>query len=92
MPDKPFGIIFAAFANSESFRLVPAQGIELAVPAPSYKARPGGPGWKDIERLLVPGKRDPDFDRKHDFTISNKSGNERQHIFVRVSPSSALFR
>ncbi|KAF5325585.1 hypothetical protein D9611_000292 [Ephemerocybe angulata] len=88
MPEKPFGMIFASFADPASFSLVPAAGFELTVPMPSYKPKPEGPGWSDIEGFLEAAERDPQYDRKHDFvTLSDNSGNVPKHIHVRVAPS-----
>lgn len=85
MPDKPFAMIFAAFADPASFKRVPITGIELAVPAPSYRPKPGGLGWDDIEGLLSEADRDPDYDRNHSFPLSDGSSQVQKHIFVRVS-------
>ncbi|KAJ3541699.1 hypothetical protein NMY22_g3790 [Coprinellus aureogranulatus] len=87
MPEKPFAMIFAAFADPASFKLVPTTGVELAVPAPSYKPKPGGVGWDDIESLLSEADRDPDYDRKHSFPLGERAGQVQEHIFVRVSPA-----
>lgn len=88
MPDKPFAMIFAAFADPASFKRVPTTGIELAVPAPSYKPKPGGVGWDDIEGLLSEADRDPDYDRKHSFPLSDRGSEVQKHIFVRISAAS----
>jgi hypothetical protein len=89
MPEKPFAMIFAAFADPASFKRVPTTGVELAVPAPSYTAKPGGVGWDDIENLLSEADRDPDYDRKHSFPLSDRLDHVQKHIFVRVSAASA---
>lgn len=91
MPDKPFAMIFAAFADPASFKRVPITGIELAVPAPSYRPKPGGLGWDDIEGLLSEADRDPDYDRNHSFPLSDGSSQVQKHIFVRVSVASEYF-
>ena len=91
MPDRPFAMIFAAFADPASFKLVPSRGIELAIPAPEYEHQPGGPGWKDIEEYLDEADRDPQFDRDNDLNLFGQQGHVRDHIYVRVSPSSTLF-
>lgn len=91
MPDKPFAMIFAAFADPASFKRVPTTGTELAVPAPSYKHKAGGVGWDDIESLLSEADRDPDYDRNHSFPLSDGSDHVQKHIFVRVSAASTWF-
>ena len=91
MPDRPFAMIFASFADPASFKLVPPRGIEIVVPAPEYEHKPGGPGWKDIEEYLDGADRDPEFDHKQDADLFGQQGRERNHIYVRVSPSSTLF-
>ncbi|KAJ2924278.1 hypothetical protein H1R20_g12825, partial [Candolleomyces eurysporus] len=87
MPDRPFAMIFAAFADPASLKLVPSRGIELAIPAPEYEHQPGGPGWKDIEEYLDEADRDPQFDRDNDLNLFGPQGHVRNHIYVRVSPS-----
>lgn len=90
MPSRPFAMIFAAFADPASFKLVPARGVELAIPAPEYQNQPGGVGWSDIEEYLDEADRDPEFDRENDLNIFGQQGHVRNHIYVRVSPASTL--
>jgi len=88
MADKPFALIFAAFADPASYKLVPSTGVEMAIPTPDYRHRPGGPGWDDIEHCVGEAERDPHFEKNNEFKISDRPGHVREHIWVRVSPSS----
>lgn len=93
MPDKYFGLIFAAFQDPRSFKAVPPGGVEMAVVAPpASRLKHDEPskllGWDDIEEFLAPNDRDP----KYVDTIgtgknlSNKGA--KKMVYFRVAPSS----
>ncbi|EAU91665.1 hypothetical protein CC1G_09347 [Coprinopsis cinerea okayama7 len=62
MPDKYFGLIFAAFMDPQAIKAVPPSGLEMSVPVP-YKERRERVGWEDIEWLLEAQDRDPSYGR-----------------------------
>ncbi|KAH6913987.1 hypothetical protein BKA70DRAFT_1558010 [Coprinopsis sp. MPI-PUGE-AT-0042] len=92
MPDKYFGLIFAAFHDPRSFKAVPPGGIEMAVAAPpTSRLKHDEPGkllgWDDIEKYLEPKERDPKYVDPMSTSKNLSNKGMKRMVYFRVAPS-----